>query len=56
MPVSIEIRASCTWPGCDLGGLSMTLRVQPKEPKAASAYCPLCARELSILSAAPIVH
>jgi hypothetical protein len=55
-PVMIQLRASCSWPGCQAGSIEWTMRLAPREPKPESANCVLCGRELQVLAAAPIIH
>jgi hypothetical protein len=50
-PVNISVRASCTWPVCETGTIQWTMRLRPHEPKPLTAHCPLCGKELQILSA-----
>ena len=50
----LTLRAACTWPSCQLGQVSWSMQVDPKEPKVAEAQCPLCSRPLQLLSARPM--
>jgi hypothetical protein len=55
-PLTIQLRASCTWPGCEAGCISWTMRLQPKAPKPAEAFCVLCGKPMQILAAGKVLN
>jgi hypothetical protein len=52
--LQIRVSSACEWPSCPLQRVDLTLRLNPQAPKPTEAGCPLCARAMRILSAAPV--
>jgi hypothetical protein len=50
--LSVVVSCRCRWPSCPIQTLDFIIRLlEPRAPKPEEASCPICRREMTVLSA-----
>ena len=53
-PLHVRVATRCEYPSCPLQCVELIMCLDPSAPKPTAAGCPLCARAMRNLSAAPM--